>query len=343
MSVPRLEHIDVEITKECNWNCIHCSASAPLQSEKELSLEEIRKTLDRGYKLGLKDVGFTGGEPLLLLEKFSALIEYCKTKLGTKTHVHTNGSLIVSEESIKNIIGLIDNISITFLGGIPKTHDELTRTQGSYEQAIRGLNVLLRVNANVRVYIVPMKRNYRELPMFLRKLKSMGVSKIRVLTLSPTGKAREIWREMALNKDENLWLDKELLEISTTCDMDVRAGFCSRQSFPSLAELEGHDFCKGGADRCHINSLGDVTPCTASSGHPILSAGNLRNFNFDMEYIWKCAPVFQFMRYFHARPPQPCNTCENYSKCGSGCRVLMLYLYNSLAVPDPECEKLRNA
>ena len=291
--------------------------------------------------MGVEDVGFTGGEPLLRNEELLYFLKYCKEELGTKTHLLTNGSLIQVTPNIKEIVSYVDRMRITFLG-FKETHDKLTRTPGAFESVISGMRTLQDLGANFRVAFVPMKQNYKELPKLMKTLyEDYGVKKFRLLDLAPTGRAMENWEEISLSIEEKKWLERELRIISSKYNIDLGIGFHTGISFSSLRKLEGHEVCKSGIDRCHVNAIGDVFPCTAATGQPILSGGNLRRFNFNLQYIWQSAPVFQLLRYFRKHPPTPCDTCKEYSSCAGGCRVEMNYKYGSIAIPNPECEIVR--
>jgi len=244
-------------------------------------------------------------------------------------------------ENIQEIVAYVDRMRITLLG-FKETHDKLTTAPGAFEAVINGIRILQDLDVNFRVAFVPMRQNYKELPSLTKALyEDYGVSRFRLLDLAPTGRAMESWQDISLSDDEKAWLNGELREITLACEIDMGRGFHTSLSFPSLGRLKGHEFCTSGIDRCHVNAVGDVFPCTASSGHKILSGGNLRRFNLDLKYIWQSAPVFQLLRYLRKHPPDPCDACEKYPSCASGCRVEMNYKYGSITIPDPECKIVR--
>jgi radical SAM protein with 4Fe4S-binding SPASM domain len=255
-----------------------------------------------------------------------------------KTHLLTNGSLINKTPHIKEIISYTDRVRVTLLG-FKETHEKLTRSPGSFEAVIDGIKTLQDLNANFQVAFVPMRQNYKELPDLMEMLfKNYGVTKFRLLDLAPTGRAMEIWGHISLSIEEKVWLNKELERVSSTHGIDLSVGFHTSLSFSSLKKLKGHEICTAGITRCHVNAVGEVFPCTAATGQPILSGGNLRRFNLDLANVWRSAPVFQMLRYFRRHPPPPCNTCKWWSSCTGGCKVEMNYNYNSIAIPNPECE-----
>ena len=331
-----LRHIDIEITKKCNLFCVHCSAQSN-KTGRELSLNEIKIILEKASLLGLKNVGFTGGEPLVHRNKLVALLKYCKRALNLKTHVHTNGTLLKSEDAAI-MVKLVDEITINLLGSKPETHDGITSVNGSLKAAEEGLRRLMRQHSNVRTFIVPMKLNFREVPQIVKKVHEIGCRKVRILSLSPTGRARNDFATLSLDSNDVKWLGNELIKTRKELGINIDAGFCTRQDYPQLGELRGHQSCLAAENRVHIDAFGEVFPCTASSGWQPFSAGNLRRYAFNLSDIWKSSLIFQFLRFFHSNPPQKCRGCTMYEHCMGGCRVMMYYKYGDITVAKPNCK-----
>ena len=336
VSERKLRHIDIEITKKCNLSCVHCSAQSN-STGKELSLNEIKIILDKASSLGLENVGFTGGEPLVRRNKLLALLKYCKHTLNSKTHLHTNGTLLKSEDAAI-MARLVDEITVTFLGSKPETHDGITSVKGSLKAAEEGLCRLVRQHANVRTFIIPMKPNFGEIPQIVKKVHQIGCRQIRILSLSPTGRARSNFATLSLDSNDRKWLSDELIRARKELGVDIDAGFCTRQDYSQLGELRGHQSCLAAEDRVHVDAFGEVFPCTASSGWQPFSGGNLRGCAFNLSDIWKFSPIFQFLRFFHSNPPNKCRGCAMYQQCMGGCRVMMYYKYGDITVAKPNCK-----
>lgn len=330
-----LKHIDIEITKKCNLSCIHCSAQSN-SAGKELSLKENIAILDNACSLGLENVGFTGGEPFICKNKLLALMNYCKS-LNLKIHLHTNGTLLKAKDA-SILANSIDEITITFLGSKPQVHDGITSVKGSLKASKDGLRRLVQQNANVRAFIIPMKLNLREVPQIVEMIHEIGCNKIRLLSLSPTGRARKNFTTLSLAPDDVEWLTKELIKAREELGVDIDAGFCTQQDYPRLGKLQGHESCYAAENRIHIDAFGDVFPCTASSGWKLFSAGNLRQSAFNLADIWEFSPIFQFFRFFHSNPPNKCRDCAIYRRCMGGCRIMMHYKYGDITVAKPDCE-----
>lgn len=336
MSSRKLEHIDLEITKECNLDCVHCSARSQKNvTSEELSLDEIEDLLNEARSLGLKQVGLTGGEPFLSKEKLEKVMDFCTNSLNVPVHIHTNGMRINKADS-KRISHIVDEVTIALYGTNAQTHDSITRRKGSMESTWKGLQRLIDAGANVSVYIVPMKSNAHEIIPLVRMVSKKGIKKIRFLSLSPTGRARERYEEMSLENDKITWLNNQLEDIQPKIAAKLYTGFCTSQFFTGMRTLPGHDSCYAAENRIHVDAFGNVFPCTASSGLGIFRAGNMRE-DCTLSELWKYSPLFQFIRNFHSNPPQKCQNCSIHKNCMSGCRVMMTHKYGDVTVADPEC------
>ena len=326
--------MDIEITKRCNLSCVHCSAKSNTKG-REMSFSEIKIVLDKAVSLGLENVGFTGGEPLIRKDKLMRLLAYCKQDLDLKTHIHTTGTLLTSKDA-SLLAELVDETSITIFGALAQTHDKITSVNGSQKATEKGLKALLNKHGNVRTYLVPMKSNYKETTQIIETAYQMGCSKFRLLSLSPTGRAQESFDDISLNLKDRRWLTSELMIIGERLDIDIDVGFCTRQDYPQLGELHGHQTCLAAENRMHIDAFGEVFPCTASSGLQAFSGGNIRTH--DLADLWKGSPMFQFFRYFHSNPPLKCRSCSEYWQCMGGCRVMLFHRYRDFTRAKPDCK-----
>lgn len=302
-----------------------------------MSVGKIKEVLLEAKIIGLKKVGLTGGEPFLSREKLKSIGDFCTSDLGIPIHIHSNGTKISNQDAdwIKQSDA---EITIPLYGDRAKIHNEITGKTGSFSQTIAGLRKLLDVDANVCVYIVPMKKNLNAIEPLTRLIVNEGVRRIRVLSLSPTGRAKTQFQKLELAETDKRRLSRALLKIKRELSIELNMGFCTSQDFNGLSILEGHEKCFAAENRIHIDTFGNVFPCTASSGRVVFSAGNLQMDENNLSSIWKDSPLLQFFRSFHKNPPQKCSVCRRHSACMSGCRIKMSYKYNDITISNPTCK-----
>jgi len=284
---PILEHIDIEVNHRCNLACRHCSARAAKgRTTDELNVEQIKEVLSDAKKLGLKKVGLTGGEPLFDVPKLEAIARFCIDELEVPLHMHTNGTLVTEDMCrADGVLTLFEAVSVTFLGGDAETHDYMTKTKGSFEKALRGAAIITKAGLPLTCYYIPTHGTCSGFKELTPKLHEIGVKRIRAMALAPSGRARPIYRETAPPRDEMRQFEKDLLEAGNKLGIHIEAGYCTRLSMPHLAVLNGHEKCMSGINRVHINSKGDVFPCTAASGVKELRLGNLKRNGSRLENI----------------------------------------------------------
>jgi len=87
-----VKSIRISVTEDCNLNCFYCHNEGQLPSKTIMLPWEIEKILSVAEMLGIKDVKFTGGEPLLRKD----IMEIIKraSKHMNDVSLTTNGTLL---------------------------------------------------------------------------------------------------------------------------------------------------------------------------------------------------------------------------------------------------------
>ncbi len=318
-----LEHIDIEVNHRCNLACRHCSAQAVRRkSVNELTADEIKGILSRAKSMGLRKIGLTGGEPLFDVAKLESIAKFCVDDLRIPLHTHTNGTL-VTEEMCRSggVLTLFESVSVTFLGGDAPTHDYMTRTKMSFERAFRGAAMIAEAGLPLTCYFIPTHGTCKGFKELTEKLRDIGVKRIRAMALAPSGRARLIFGETAPLDDEVRQFEEDLLAAGSRLGIHMEAGNCTRLSMSQLAVLAGHEKCMSGLNRVHIDSKGNVFPCTAASGVKELTLGNLRKNGFRLEEIWFKSEMIKLIRMMHEGLLSKCAECDREPKCQFGCTV----------------------
>jgi len=161
---------DLEITARCNNNCRHCYINLPAgdrdAKEKELSFEALKKICDEAVSLGAIWCLITGGEPLLR-EDFFNIYLYLKRK-GLLVSVFTNATLITKEHVKLFKKYPPRDIEVSVYGATEETYESITRKPGSYAAFIRGLNLLLTNEIELRLKAMALRSNVNEMQQIAR-------------------------------------------------------------------------------------------------------------------------------------------------------------------------------
>ncbi len=223
----------IVVTNQCNSNCIMCPDSDYVRNTKENPnikklLEQIRCIPD-----DTKHITITGGEPGLLKENLFKLLNECKKCLTeTEFLLLTNGRIFSNtdfanrmEESVPQYI----RIAIPIYAGNEKLHDEITRVEGSFRQAITGIKKLIERNIDIEIRIVVLKKNYQhleEIAEFIVK-EIPQVKMVNIMALEMTGNAYK--------NREQVWINFEEIKeyLYNACITLIRAGIITNlYNFP---------------------------------------------------------------------------------------------------------------
>lgn len=165
----------------CNNNCVFCVQEDNKKKYllKGLSFEEIKKKLEKGKICGAQEVIFTGGEVSLRPKTLLFAIKYAK-RIGYKSiFLLTNGRMYSYLPNAKAIASSgVTRATVSIHGSSPKKHDLLTRAEGSFKQAIKGIKNLKKENINVAINCVINKKNIDDLKNIAKIAAEMDTEQI---------------------------------------------------------------------------------------------------------------------------------------------------------------------
>jgi MoaA/NifB/PqqE/SkfB family radical SAM enzyme len=123
------------ITRKCNYRCRGCNVWRE-QDSKELSAEEVKKGLDILKELGVVEIVFSGGNPLLR-EDISEILEYASRFFVTT--VYDNGSRAWEKmDALRNV----DFVAISLDSLDPIKNDYVKGVKGSWKKAMQSIEKL---------------------------------------------------------------------------------------------------------------------------------------------------------------------------------------------------------
>jgi len=169
--------LDIELTERCNNDCVHCCVNRPAADAGvralELSTDEIKAVLQQAAELGCLTIRFTGGEPLLR-DDFADLYVYAR-RLGLKVCLFTNATLLTPDlAEILARLPPLEKVEVTLYGMSLNAYEAVTRTPGSFDAALRGINLLLENKVPFILKTILHPANKSEFP----DLKSWALSKL---------------------------------------------------------------------------------------------------------------------------------------------------------------------
>ena len=137
-------HAQWLVTRKCNYRCVGCNVWKE-QDERELTTEDIKKGLDILKNLGIVELVFSGGDPLLR-DDISEIIDYA-SKLFVTT-VYDNGSMAVKKiDSLRNV----DFVAISIDSLDEAKNDYIKSVPGAWKKAMEAVETLHHEGINVSV------------------------------------------------------------------------------------------------------------------------------------------------------------------------------------------------
>ena len=129
----------IELTRACNFKCLHCGASAGKPLKEELSFEELKLAINDLKTLQCQGISLMGGE-ILLRKDWPDIAQYIINS-GINCSIITNGYFLTDQivKQAKNI-GVIQ-IGISLDAANSKTHYKIRGVRDSFEKALEAIKL----------------------------------------------------------------------------------------------------------------------------------------------------------------------------------------------------------
>ena len=212
-------HNNFLVTERCDNYCLMCS-QPPKDIDDGWVMDEIFEAIPL-LDPETRELGFTGGEPTLLGDRFIDALALCKEKLPeTVLHVLSNGRRFSDDSYARKwaTIGHPDlMVGIPVYSDLSTVHDCVVQADGAYDETIRGILNLKKRRQRVEIRVVLHKETYERLPQLARFIARnlLFVDHVAFMGLEITGFTRA-------NLDR-LWIDpveyqRQLLDAVTILD-----------------------------------------------------------------------------------------------------------------------------
>ncbi len=159
-------HNNFLVTERCNHYCLMCS-QPPKNVDDSWIIQEILQTIPL-IDPATKELGFTGGEPTLLGDDFIRVLQACKSYLpNTSIHILSNGRQFV-DFAFAQKYAAIDHhdmmVGIPIYSDISSIHNYVVQAENAFDETVKGILNLKRLNQQVEIRVVIHKQTYQRLP-----------------------------------------------------------------------------------------------------------------------------------------------------------------------------------
>jgi radical SAM protein with 4Fe4S-binding SPASM domain len=336
MSNYLLKELKIEVTYECPLACVHCSSDAGENNKTCMTKEKCLQIIKEATELGLEEITFSGGEPLLW-EGICESIQLANS-MDIKTGIYTSGNGADINQIFTEFhnVGL-DRAIFSLYSDVKEEHNRVTRKAESYDNTLYAIEIARSLGIASEIHFVALASNYKKLRTIVEFSKNIGICNVSVLRFVPQGRGTLIRDYDTMSKNQNIELRKEIIALR-------EEGYSIRTGSPfNVLFLNENPKCMAAQDRLIINPRLDIFPCDAFK--QIVAKQLVDDCNFSdltdstLKDCWTNSNYLDLVRSaIIAEPSEPCKVCQNYKKCLSGCLAQKFLKYNSLYKnPDPAC------
>jgi radical SAM protein with 4Fe4S-binding SPASM domain len=302
-----------ELTKACNFRCLHCGSYAGEPHKDELTLQEGLALCRNLADLKCEVLTLSGGEPLL----HPHWDEYAKalSSYGIRVYMITNGYFL--EENIDRILASpLRRLGLS-IDGLQSTHNYIRDNPRAFQKAMLGVKLLKEKGLTVGAVTHISKMNIKEMQELYDYFLTLHLDfwQIQITFLSGRMKEHE---DFISNPEDMITIAKFIEKVRKAGKMVVDGG--DNLGYYSRCDITAHPWkgCFAGRWLMGIEAEGSVKGCLSLPRE--LIEGNVRKR--PLKEIWEDPQLFKYNRYFNPQDLQGnCSGCDKGSLCRAGCKV----------------------
>jgi MoaA/NifB/PqqE/SkfB family radical SAM enzyme len=165
----------IDLTNDCNNNCIGCWCNSPLLGEQAIDatiksqyipLKRALRLLDELHALGTRHIYYAGGGEPFMHPQIMRILRHTK-QLGMTCYVNTNFTL-VDEQKVKELVKLrVDHLTVSVWAGTPQVYAATHPNKNEQDFAklkamVSLLNKLKAAHPIIKLYNVVFNLNYHD-------------------------------------------------------------------------------------------------------------------------------------------------------------------------------------
>ncbi len=318
----------LEMTYRCNHACLFCSCpwfADKFPVEEEMGIDEWKAVLDALSARNIRDVAFTGGEPLLKEGLFDIMRHAISLEMST--HLLSNGRIMSDE-----VLAFCAEHKVQLSMSLPGMETFMEHTDSDTDP--RDILAWIRKSHDMGIATVAgitvTNRNLDELFETVAEALLAGADLILLNRFMPGGRGLQN-RDMELNAAQLREMLDTVEEVLTTAN---RHGHVGTELPLCVIEPAKYERLKVG------------TRCSAAIGFFVVDpSGYIRVCNHSEKRLmhWReldQAPEHPYWKRFTEKSflPPSCLSCEHSFKCDGGCREAAHIVGGVLESLDPLLE-----
>jgi len=330
MNAPRPYALLAEITYKCPLHCPYCSNPTHIRKDIDLTTDEWKRVINEAATVGVLQIGFSGGEPLVRRDLAEMIAAAQSANLYT--NLITSGIGLDAKRTHELRDAGLDSVQLSFQADEADLADPIA---GAHAHQLK-----LEATRHIREMQIPLSLNFvihraniDRLSAMIQLAESLDATRIELANTQFYGWAF-LNREQLLPTREQV---EGAREVADAAQRRLRGKMDVYYVLPDYFELRPKPCLNGWGQRyLTVNPIGDVLPCpTASAAIPELRFENVRRHS--LEWIWHESESFQRFRGTEWMP-DPCRICPQREIDFGGCRCQAALITGNPASTDPVCE-----
>jgi pyrroloquinoline quinone biosynthesis protein E len=320
-----------ELTHRCPLACPYCSNPVELErASAELGEEDWRRVLGEAAALGVLQVHFSGGEPMVRRD-LGALIGEAAS-LGLYGNLITSGTLGGEREIAAFAEAGLRHVQLSFQDHQPANADRIAGLAGAFERKTRFAAAVRAAGLPLTLNMVVHRQNLDGVAAMIDMAVTLGARRLEI--------AHVQYYAWALENRAALLPSRAQLDAATAIVEAARERLKGVLAIDYVVpDYHGvrPKSCMNGWGRQFLNVMpsGTVVPCHAAQTIPAIAWPSVREQS--LADIWTRSDAFNRFRGT-AWMPEPCKSCDRREIDWGGCRCQALALTGDAARTDPVCE-----
>jgi len=313
-----------ELTYRCPLQCTYCSNPVELNRyTAELPRDGWLDVLEQARRLGVLQVHFSGGEPLLRPDLVD-LVRRAR-ELGLYTNLITSGIPLRAERWHQLVEAGLDHLQLSIQDDRPVEADRMAGIP-AYQ---RKINVAREAGVPLTINVVLHAGNVGRIEALADLAAGLGADRLELAHTQYYG-----W---GLRNRASLLPSAEQVELANEAVAAVHERYSMEIVYVEPDHLTGRPKpCMNGwgSRQFVVNPVGTVLPCLAADQLPGLGPVNVDDQ--PLRDIWFDSAAFNRFRGTDWLP-EPCHSCALREVDFGGCRCQAYQLTGDPAVTDPAC------
>jgi PqqA peptide cyclase len=319
-----------ELTHRCPLRCPYCSNPIELsRASAELDTATWKRILSEAAELGVLQVHFSGGEPLVRRD----LVELVRhaAEIGLYGNLITSGIRLDGDRLAELVKAGLEHVQLSLQDSDMASGDRVAGLAGAQQAKRRVAGLIREAGLPLTLNAVVHRQNLDRLSEIIELALDLGADRLEVAHVQYYG-----W---ALRNRAALLPSREQLDTATATVEAARARLAGAMMIDYvLPDYHAHrpKACMGGWGRRFLNvsPAGRVLPCHAAETLTGLDFPSI--LEMPLSEIWYRSSAFERFRGT-AWMPEPCRSCDRREIDWGGCRCQAFALTGDAARTDPAC------